>query len=121
MSQLALIDCPTGLAGNMVLAALLDLGLPHAVIDTPLAALGLAHAYRLLVEERRSAGLRGLHLEVELREACPPHRHWGDLRHQILAAPLDRALQAKVLEVFTLLAEAEAVVHGVAPEQVHFH
>jgi uncharacterized protein (TIGR00299 family) protein len=121
MSQLALIDCPTGLAGNMLLAALLDLGLPHEVIDTPLAALGLAHAYQLLVEERRSAGLRGLHLEVELREASPPHRHWGDLRQRILAAPLDGALQSKVLEVFTLLADAEAVVHGVAPEQVHFH
>ena len=121
MSQLALIDCPTGLAGNMVLAALLDLGLPQEVIDTPLAALGLAQAYRLVVDERRSAGLRGLHLEVELREVSPPHRHWGDLRQQILAAPLDAALQTKVLEVFTLLAEAEAVVHGVTPEQVHFH
>ena len=121
MSQLALIDCPTGLAGNMVLAALLDLGLPQGVIDTPLAALGLAQAYRLVVDERRSAGLRGLHLEVELREVSPPHRHWGDLRQQILAAPLDAALQTKVLEVFTLLAEAEAVVHGVTPEQVHFH
>ena len=121
MSQLALIDCPTGLAGNMLLAALLDLGLPQAVIDAPLAALGLAQAYRLVVDERRSAGLRGLHLEVELLEVSPPHRHWGDLRQQILAAPLDGALQAKVLEVFTLLAEAEAVVHGVTPEQVHFH
>ena len=67
MSQLALIDCPTGLAGNMLLAALLDLGLPQEVIDAPLAALGLAQAYRLVVDERRSAGLRGLHLEVELR------------------------------------------------------
>ncbi len=121
MSRLALIDCPTGLAGNMLLAALLDLGLPQELIDTPLAALGLAHAYRLVVDERRSAGLRGLHLEVGLREVSPPHRHWGDLRQQILTAPLDGALQAKVLEVFTLLAEAEAVVHGVAPEQVHFH
>jgi uncharacterized protein (TIGR00299 family) protein len=121
MSQLALIDCPTGLAGNMLLAALLDLGLPQEAIDTPLAALGLGQAYRLVVEERRSAGLRGLHLEVELREVSPPHRHWGDLRQQILAAPLEAALQTKVLEVFTLLAEAEAVVHGVTPEQVHFH
>jgi uncharacterized protein (TIGR00299 family) protein len=121
MSQLALIDCPTGLAGNMLLAALLDLGLPQEAIDAPLAALGLGQAYRLVVEERRSAGLRGLHLEVELREVSPPHRHWGDLRQQILAAPLEAALLTKVLEVFSLLAEAEAVVHGVTPEQVHFH
>ena len=43
---LALIDCPTGLAGNMLLAALLDLGLPEAVIhgplEAPLAMLALA-------------------------------------------------------------------------------
>ena len=43
---LALVDCPTGLAGNMLLAALLDLGLPEAVLAEPLAALGLAEAYR---------------------------------------------------------------------------
>ena len=44
---LALIDCPTGLAGNMLLAALLDLGLPEEVVHRPLEALGLG-AYFLL-------------------------------------------------------------------------
>jgi len=58
--SLALLDCPTGLAGNMLLAALLDLGLPEAVIHAPLAALGLTGRYRLQIEERRSGGLRGL-------------------------------------------------------------
>ena len=57
---LALLDCPTGLAGNMLLAALLDLGLPDAVVHEPLAALGLADAYRLELKEARSGGLRGL-------------------------------------------------------------
>jgi uncharacterized protein (DUF111 family) len=61
---LALLDAPTGLAGNMLLAALLDLGLPEAEIHRPLAALGLAEAYQLELEERRSGGLRGLHLAV---------------------------------------------------------
>jgi hypothetical protein len=51
--RLAVVDCPTGLAGNMLLAALLDLGLPEAVVHEPLAALGLAEAYRL--ELRRPA------------------------------------------------------------------
>ena len=121
MSRLALIDCPTGLAGNMLLAALLDLGLPQAVVHAPLAALGLSGAYRLEVEERRSAGLRGLHLAVALLEASPPHRHWGELKLQLAEAPLEPRLKAKVLEVFGLLAAAEAAVHGVSPEQVHFH
>ena len=118
---LALVDCPTGLAGNMLLAALLDLGLPEAVLAEPLAALGLAEAYRFDCREARSAGLRGLQLEVALTEPSPPHRHWGDLRQQIAAAPLQPELQRRVLEVFALLADAEAAVHGCAAEAVHFH
>jgi hypothetical protein len=117
----ALLDCPTGLAGNMLLAALLDLGVPEAVVQEPLAALGLQDAYRLQLEERRSGGLRGLHLDVQLLEAQPHHRHWGVLRGQLEAAPWPEPLRQKVLAVFGLLAEAEAAVHGHPPEQVHFH
>ena len=118
---LAILDCPTGLAGNMLLAALLDLGVPQAVVHEPLEALGLAGAYRLELEERRSGGLRGLHLAVSALEAQPPHRHWGPLRQLLLQAPLQPALRQRVLAVFGLLAEAEAAVHGQSPEQVHFH
>jgi uncharacterized protein (TIGR00299 family) protein len=116
-----LVDCPTGLAGNMLLAALLDLGLPESELTQPLAALGLEGSYQLRLEERQSAGLRGRHLQVELLEAQPHHRHWGDLRGQIAAAALQPALKERVLAVFTLLAEAEAAVHGHPPERVHFH
>ncbi|WP_411868138.1 nickel pincer cofactor biosynthesis protein LarC [Vulcanococcus limneticus] len=120
-TPLAVVDCPTGLAGNMLLAALFDLGLPHAAVDAPLAALGLEGRYRLALEERRSGGLRGLHLAVESLEAEPPHRHWSELRARIAAAPLQPPLRERILAVFTGLAEAEAAVHGHAPEQVHFH
>ena len=119
--NIALLDCPTGLAGNMLLAALFDLGVPEAVVQEPLAALGLQNAYRLQLAERRSGGLRGLHLDVQLLEAQPHHRHWGVLRGQLEAAPWPEALRQKVLAVFGLLAEAEAAVHGHPPEQVHFH
>lgn len=115
------VDCPTGLAGNMLLAALLDLGVDPAVIETPLAQLGLAGSYRLLSEERRSGGLRGRHLEVDLLESEPSHRHWGDLRRQLQQSALEPALRERVLEVFSLLADVEGAVHGHSPEQVHFH
>jgi uncharacterized protein (TIGR00299 family) protein len=121
IAPLALVDCPSGLAGDMLLAALFDLGLPEEVVDGPLEALGLGQAYRLQRVEAMSCGLRGVRLRVELTESSPPHRHWGDLRTQIAAAPLEPALQQRVLEVFTLLAEAEAAVHGCPPEAVHFH
>jgi hypothetical protein len=120
-APLAVVDCSTGLAGNMLLAALFDLGLPEEVLHAPLAALELTGRYRLQLQERRSGGLRGLHLEVEPLESEPSHRHWGELRQRIAAAPLEPALQEQVLAVFGLLAEAEASVHGHAPEEVHFH
>ncbi len=120
-APLAVVDCPTGLAGNMLLAALFDLGLPEEVLHAPLAALELTGRYRLQLQERRSGGLRGLHLEVEPLESEPSHRHWGELRQRIAAAPLEPALREQVLAVFGLLAEAEASVHGHAPEAVHFH
>ncbi|MFO0038015.1 MAG: nickel insertion protein, partial [Synechococcaceae cyanobacterium] len=118
---LALLDCPTGLAGDMLLAALFDLGLPEAVVHEPLAALGLQGRYRLGIEEGRSGGLRGRRLRVESLEEEPHHRPWGDLRERLGGAPLAPALRQRVLSVFTLLAEAEAAVHGHTPDEVHFH
>ena len=117
----AYLDLPTGVAGDMLLAALLDLGVPQRVIDEPLAALGLRSSYRLNCSSSSSAGLRGQQLVVELLEASPPHRHWASLKPQLQGAAWPKPLKTKVLEVFQLLADAEAHVHGVPAEQVHFH
>ena len=115
------IDAPTGLAGDMLLAALLDLGVDQAVVESPLAALGLTGRYRLTQQEARSAGLRGIRVDVEGLEDQPPHRHWSGIRDQINAAALAPSLKQRVLAVFTRLAEAEATVHGTPVEAVHFH
>lgn len=116
-----LVDCPTGLAGDMLLAACFDLGVPRAVVEEPLALLGLAGAYQLTVEEASSGGLRGLRLQVSARGDRQPHRRWGDLRAQIEAAALAQPLRQRVLRVFAALAAAEARVHGMPEEAVHFH
>lgn len=118
---LALVDCPTGLAGDMLLAALFDLGLDEAVVHRPLQALGLAGRYRLERLEGRSGGLRGLRLRVESLDAQPTHRHWRDLRRLLSEAPWEEPLRGRVLAVFGLLAEAEAAVHGHPADAVHFH
>ena len=115
------IDAPTGLAGDMLLAALLDLGVDQAVVESPLAALGLAGRYRLTQHEARSGGLRGVRVDVRGLEDQPPHRHWSEIRVQINEADLAPALKQRVLAVFTRLAEAEATVHGTSAEAVHFH
>ena len=115
------VDAPTGLAGDMLLAGLLDLGVPISAIEEPLNSLGLAGCYRIDVVEARSGGLRGQRVSVTGLEAQPPHRHWADIRQQIVEAPLSTALKDRVLAVFTALAEAESTVHGSSIESVHFH
>lgn len=116
-----LVDCPTGLAGDMLLAACFDLGVPRAVVEEPLASLGLAGEYQLTVEEASSGGLRGLRLQVAASRAPQPHRCWGDLRAQLEAVALAEPLRQRVLRVFAALASAEARVHGMPEEAVHFH
>ena len=114
------VDCPTGLAGDMLLAACLDLGVPPEVIHAPLRELGFENDYVLRVEEARNGGLRGLRVDVEGRDPHPSHRHWGELRQRIGNAELAPSLQAQVLSVFTALADAEAAVHGIPADQVHW-
>ena len=115
------VDAPTGLAGDMLLAGLFDLGIPISAIEAPLNSLGLEGCYRIDVEESRSGGLRGQRVSVTGLEAQPPHRLWSDIRQQIVEAPLPTPLRNRVLAVFTALAEAEATVHGTAVDAVHFH
>ena len=115
------VDAPTGLAGDMLLAGLLDLGIPISAIEEPLNCLGLAGCYRIDVAEARSGGLRGKRVSVMGLEDQPPHRHWADIRQQIVEASLPTSLKDRVLAVFTALAEAESTVHGSSMESVHFH
>ena len=115
------LDLPTGVAGDMLLAALLDLGVPEAVVLAPLRALGLEGAFRLSVDAGQSGGLRGLRVHVEPLETLPPQRHWRQLQPLLQGAPWPEPLRQRVLATFTALAEAEAAVHGCAPDAVHFH
>ena len=115
------IDAPTGLAGDMLLAAMFDLGVDQAVVESSLTTLGLAGRYRITLHESRSGGLRGVRVHVQGLEDQPHHRHWSGIRDQINAAALAPMLKQRVLAVFTRLAEAEASVHGTSVEAVHFH
>ena len=105
----------------MLLAALLDLGVPMAVVEASLAQIGLEGLVRLDLREERSGGLRGRRLTVTGLESDPPHRHWGEIQARIRQSTLHPDLRQMVLAVFTALAEAEATVHGCSPDAVHFH
>ncbi len=117
---LAFFDPLSGISGDMALGALIDAGLPLAVLEAELAKLPVM-GYRLEVQQTEQYGLRGTHLDVHLVETEQPHRHLADIRAILNDSDLVPAVRERALAVFTTLAEAEAHVHGTTVEAVHFH
>lgn len=115
------IDCTAGIAGDMTVAALLDLGMPLEYLEGELARLPLPEgSYRIKTEECLRQGVRGLRFEVTVGDD-QPHRHYDDIVAMIDASSLPLPVRERAQLIFRRLAEAEAAVHGVPLEKVHFH
>ena len=118
MTRLLYIDAVGGLAGDMLLGALLDAGADEERVAGALHAL----AGVWLESERVTRGaIAARHVRVVSAEAPHPHRRWADVRALIDAAELPARAGARAHAVFAALAHAEATVHGIEPEDVHFH
>jgi len=122
--MILLVEPCGGMAGDMFLAALLDLGHP-GFTPADLEALARAlvpEALDLAIEETERGGFRVRTLRVETRESHhPPHRHLSDLLALLAASPLSTGAAARAGRVLRRLAEAESRAHGIAVEEVHFH
>jgi uncharacterized protein (TIGR00299 family) protein len=142
------LDCFSGIAGNMCVAALLDLGLPLQQLEADLAGLALPH--RLIVRRVRRGALAARYLDVQVPgagaarpgrrrrpnahahdqphdhepEHTHPHadgRHYAEIVRVLEAAKLAPDVKARALGIFEALARAEASVHGIPIGRVHFH
>ncbi|MEM9162415.1 MAG: nickel pincer cofactor biosynthesis protein LarC [Cyanobacteria bacterium P01_F01_bin.4] len=120
MGKIAYLDCPSGISGDMCLGALLDAGFPLAALKTGLAKLGLSAEYTLAVQSVQRCGQAATKLTVELLTKIHP-RHLPEIEQLILKGGLPGRVTDWSLAIFRQLAEAEAAVHGIPPEQVHFH
>lgn len=116
---IAYIDCFSGISGDMFLGALLDAGLPLAELQRQLALLGL-DSCTLSVGKKACGAIAATTLSVQSGESHP-HRTLADIHRLITASSLAEPVQTTALAIFSLLAEAEAKVHGRPVETVHFH
>lgn len=113
------LDCTSGVAGDMLLGALVDAGAPLESVQAAVDAL-TPEAIRLSTEEVRRGGLRATRVNVETA-ASTTRRTWADIRALLGAGEIADDVRSSATAAFARLAEAEARVHGVAPDDVHFH
>lgn len=112
------LDAVGGVSGDMLVAALIDLGLELAFFEAEVAALGLQGvALRAWRESRHAMQVT----RFEVKAESGPSRDFADIRELIERSPLDAAVKDASLATFRRLAEAEAEVHGVDVDHVHFH
>jgi hypothetical protein len=116
---LLLLDAQSGIAGDMTIAALVDLGVPMAVVQAAVAALRLP-GVSVDVREHAIGAIGASALEVTLPEANA-ERHYHEIDALIAQAPLASEVSALARRIFRRLAEAESAVHRIPMEQVHFH
>jgi uncharacterized protein (TIGR00299 family) protein len=132
-------DCPSGVAGDMVLGALLDLGVPEEVVREALARLPIG-GYELTVAKTMRGALVGTDVKVRVGEighghghghgtdeeghghghVHGEHRHYGEIR-TIVHGATDGRTRELALAIFDLIAVAEAKLHGVPLDDVAFH
>lgn len=104
----------------MVLGALVDAGLDADALRAELTKLDLPQ-WRLEVDRVARAGLAGTQLRVIVEQGPTHERHLADVEGLIESSSLGPRVRDRAVEVFRSLAEAEAQVHGVPVEEVHFH
>jgi uncharacterized protein (TIGR00299 family) protein len=116
----AYIDATAGVAGDMLLAALLDAGADVERVRGAIASLGVP-GLGLRTETARRSGLACLRAVITMPAVADRERHLDDVLGHVGASDLRPAGKDLATRVFRLLAEAEGAVHGEPAEDVHFH
>jgi pyridinium-3,5-bisthiocarboxylic acid mononucleotide nickel chelatase len=116
----AWIDASAGVAGDMLLGALLDAGASLTAVQNAIDAV-VPDAVSISTEKVLRAGLSATRAVVEVRRAEQPHRRWRQIETMLTQTELADPVRDRALTVFSRLAEAEAAVHGIGVDQVHFH
>ena len=119
MTRIAILDPMSGIAGDMCLGALLDLGLPESFIKDLPAALGIADIGVHITDVSR-----GQIACKKVDFTIPPQPHGRHLKHIkaiVDATTAPASVKEKAIRCFTLITECEAAIHGTTVERVHLH
>ena len=113
-------DIVNGISGDMTIATLLDLGIPKEVFLDEIYKLNLDGEFEINIEQKNESGIVGTKVEVITKEVNS-HRHLSDIYDIIDKSSLNDFVKEKSKEIFMVIAQAEAKVHGTTIDKIHFH
>jgi len=119
MTRVAYLDCTTGISGDMLLGALIDVGWPEQNLRELIAKLKLGDM-QLKVDRVSKRGIAATQVKI-ISSPHQPHRGLHDLASIVMQAELPQSIQERAISALKLLAEAESQVHGVPVDRIHFH
>lgn len=117
--KLLFFDAFSGIAGDMCIAALLDLGVPLLVVESAVAALPI-EGFHIHRGHRHRSGIVATSFDVHL-EAPQPERTYGSIEAMLASSSLAPRVRELAQKIFRHLGEAEAAVHRMPLNDVHFH
>ncbi|MDP1919330.1 MAG: nickel pincer cofactor biosynthesis protein LarC [Myxococcales bacterium] len=110
-----------GIAGDMFLAAAIDLGVEVSALEGPLRSLGVP-GWKFALSRQERHAITGTHLDVVLDEKEEhPHRSYRDIDALITKSALPERAKEVALAIFKNIGEVEAKVHGTTLDAIHFH
>ena len=109
-----------GIAGDMHIAALIELGVPEPHLREQLNKLTLSAEFQLTLSPAAKMGINGTHAKVTTEDQHD-HRHHSTIVKLITAANFTPGIEQRALGIFQAIAEAEGKIHNVTPDKVHFH
>jgi uncharacterized protein (TIGR00299 family) protein len=112
-------DCFAGASGNMILGALVALGVDEQELIEQIKMLNVAD-FEIEIKTIDKSGISAIHAKVKVPHEHA-HRHLHTIEKIINDSRLAENVKKRAVKIFTKLAEAEAKVHGIAVEKVHFH
>jgi pyridinium-3,5-bisthiocarboxylic acid mononucleotide nickel chelatase len=116
--KVAYFDCFSGISGDMVLGALLDLGVPRELLLDELRKIPVS-GYAIDVAKEQRGLITGTRVQIEIDEQ--PHRSFRDIQELFQQSKLEAKIRDRILTIFENLAHAESCVHNLPVSEVHFH
>lgn len=117
--KLGYFDCPTGISGDMILGALVDCGVPIALLNESLAGVPI-EGYQISEKRVNKHGLSAIQVEVQVNDNVK-ERRLSEILSIVEDSHISEQVKEKALGVFKRIGAVESNIHGVDAESIHLH